>query len=46
MKQLSLYIFLLLLAVACYDDLGNYDYTELLIAFVPIGMKNIHMRIP
>ena len=29
MKQLSLYIFLLLLAVACYDDLGNYDYTEL-----------------
>lgn len=29
MKQLSLYIILLLLAVACYDDLGNYDYTEL-----------------
>lgn len=29
MKQLLLYLFLSLLATACYDDLGNYKYTEL-----------------
>ena len=29
MKQLLLYLFLSLLATACYDDLGNYKYTDL-----------------
>ena len=29
MKQFLLYLSVLLLASGCYDDLGNYDYTEL-----------------
>ncbi len=29
MKQLLLYLSVFLLASSCYDDLGNYEYTEL-----------------